>query len=281
MNRDGHNNVKYFVGGEVEHTPAHSKRTLFVVDFQDTNEIVKEARANNVTHIFLGANHSFYTLHHTQNFWDTWNAQIIDLLGRGFFVTLEYQAHEHDVAYKNLKQEIWKSRNFIPLVSVRIPHIETSSANLTIKIDDVDFKATNPGVWCMHFSEVTDSNRFTDWIEYESDQVLSAIQSTVTTKYADGTTATGVPPLPELSPEEQALAELSNLGQEIEAEILPLNNTEMGLDPNAKSALKEVKDDTPAAVVNTTPEAAADAYTKGTTSDPLAPEASAKPKSKK
>ena len=30
MNRDGHKGVTFFIGPEVEHTPAYSKRTLFV-----------------------------------------------------------------------------------------------------------------------------------------------------------------------------------------------------------------------------------------------------------
>ena len=59
MNRDGHNSVRFFIGPEVEHTPAYSKKTLFVVDFQDTLEIEKYAREYKTPHIFLGANHSF------------------------------------------------------------------------------------------------------------------------------------------------------------------------------------------------------------------------------
>jgi hypothetical protein len=34
MNRDGHNDVNFFVGTEVERTPAFGKRTLFVVGWQ-------------------------------------------------------------------------------------------------------------------------------------------------------------------------------------------------------------------------------------------------------
>ena len=34
----------FFVGTEVEHTPAHGQKTLFVVDKQDPNEIVEYAR---------------------------------------------------------------------------------------------------------------------------------------------------------------------------------------------------------------------------------------------
>ena len=174
MNRDGHKDVVFFIGPEVEHTPAYSKRTLFVVGFQDTAEVEKQARANKVTHIFLGANHSFDTAHYTDYFGKTWDDQITYLLDRGFWVTLDYQAHQHETVLKMLNPGVWQSRLFVPLLGVRIPKIETSSPNLTVKIDDVDFKATNRGVWCMHFHEVTDSNRFTDWQDYESDSVIGS-----------------------------------------------------------------------------------------------------------
>ena len=39
MDRPGHEQVDFFVGEEVEHTPAFGKRTLFVVGIQNTAEI--------------------------------------------------------------------------------------------------------------------------------------------------------------------------------------------------------------------------------------------------
>ena len=41
MIREGHDNVLFFHGTEVEHTPAFGKRTLFVVGVQSTDEIAK------------------------------------------------------------------------------------------------------------------------------------------------------------------------------------------------------------------------------------------------
>ena len=49
----------FFVGTEVEHTPAYGQKTLFVVDKQDPNEIIEYARGYNCTHVYIGANHSF------------------------------------------------------------------------------------------------------------------------------------------------------------------------------------------------------------------------------
>lgn len=169
MNRENHNNVDFFVGNEVELTPAHSKKTLFVVGKQKLKDITKYAAESKAPHIFLGANHSF-DLEESKY----WKSTIKSLLDAGFMVTLDYNVALHQQVSDMLGADVLRSRNFIPMVSVRIPHILTSSNNLTIKIDDVDFDATNPGVWCMNYKEVTDSNRFTSWIDYADDNILAA-----------------------------------------------------------------------------------------------------------
>ena len=40
MNREGHENIDLFIGQEVEHTPAHGQKTLFVVGLQDATKIL-------------------------------------------------------------------------------------------------------------------------------------------------------------------------------------------------------------------------------------------------
>ena len=174
MKRDGHDNAQFFIGPEIESTPAHGKKTLFVVGYQDTKRIEELAREHKTPHIFLGANHSFKVFAiPTKEFVKQWDSQITYLLDKGFMVTLDYQAQHHEIVLKVLNSGIWQCRNFIPLLGIRIPNIETSSPNLTVKFDDIDFNATNAGVWCMHFHEVTDSNRFTGWNEYTNDIIIS------------------------------------------------------------------------------------------------------------
>ena len=177
MNRDGHNNVKFFIGPEVETTPAASKKTLFVVGFQDIPTIEKYAREHKVKHIFFGANHSFDMSFDgdKEYFSKTWNDAVTYFLDRGYMVTLDYPAHQHKDVLNVFTPGVWQSRNFVPLLSVRIPNIETSSPNLTIKIDDIDFAATNAGVWCLHYRELTDSNRFTGWGDYGTDTVIDDV----------------------------------------------------------------------------------------------------------
>ena len=265
MNRDGHNNASFFVGAEVEHTPAFSKKTLFVVGVQDTTEIEKHAKDNKTPHIFLGANHSFDASHNTEYFSRTWNDQIKYLLDRGFWVTLDYQAHQHETVLKILSPGVWQSRLFVPLLSVRIPKIETSSVNLTVKIDDIDFNATNRGVWCMSFHEVTDSNRFTDWQEYESDNVIAVSVPLVPL----------VPLVPDVSVSTIVLID--------EDVSVVKNEVETGLDATSVSALKPEIEQVAIALASIvkSPEEAAAAYADGATVDPLSAEASKKPKAKK
>ncbi len=169
MNRNGHEGVDFFIGPEVEHTPAFSKRTLFVVGEQPVDKIVQLAQDHKTPHIFMGANHSF-----SANLSTYWDETITALIDKGYMVTLDYQAHEHVTVLSMLGKSVWRSRLFVPLLSVRVPDIQTSNVNLTIKIDDIDFDSTNAGVWCLHHHEVTDSNRFTSWNEYSTDQVIDA-----------------------------------------------------------------------------------------------------------
>ena len=57
MNREGHKNVEFFYGTEVEHTPAFGMPTLFVVGIQPEEWIAY--RMNGRRHIYFGANQSF------------------------------------------------------------------------------------------------------------------------------------------------------------------------------------------------------------------------------
>lgn len=258
MNREGHNNVKFFVGPEVEHTPAYSKKTLFVVGKQDVQEIVKHARTSGAPHVFMGANHSFVA-DSNDKYWDK---TITELLDRGFWVTLDYQAHEHSTVLTMLNPGIWQSRIFVPLLGVRIAKFAQSNANLTVKIDDVDFNATNEGIWCLHFRELMDSNRFTDWNEYSTDTVIGESNDLPATQQVlirDVTKA--------------AMTEIVNdVVEEVTNEVF--NQTELGLDTEtpAPTEMPAVVSE----IVNSA-DTAANAYAEGVTADPIAEQSVNKP----
>ena len=124
MERIGHENTAFFIGPEVEHTPAFSRKTLFVVGKQDVEKILKLAREHKVTHIFMGANHSFVVDPTDGTLY--WDKTITELLDRGFWVSLDYPAHQHESVLKILNAGIWQSRIFVPLLRVEIPKIQTS-----------------------------------------------------------------------------------------------------------------------------------------------------------
>jgi hypothetical protein len=62
--------------------------------------------------------------------------------------------------------------NFIPQIRVPIPYIRLWNYNTMIKIDDKDFKATNPGVWSHSLHKLMDRDNFTPWDKYNGDKIL-------------------------------------------------------------------------------------------------------------
>jgi hypothetical protein len=59
------------------------------------------------------------------------------------------------------------------MISVKIPRVNRFNQNTTVKVDDINFAATNPGVWChsLH-SLIKRDMMFTDWQAYQDDVVI-------------------------------------------------------------------------------------------------------------
>ena len=170
MNRDGHDSVKFFVGTEVEHSPAYGMRTLFVVGVQDSAEIVATAQNNNCEHIYFGANQSFPNLAvNNSGEWNRWENMIGSCLMHGAWCTLDLDV---SVAEGLLEGTLIDHSRFIPMISVKLPYAKLYNYNTTIKIDDKDFQATNPGVWCHSLHELQNRALFTDWSKYTQDEVI-------------------------------------------------------------------------------------------------------------
>ena len=83
--------VSFFIGTEVEKSPANGKKTLFVVGLQNVKDIKKFAEENNITHIYLGANMSFNGTNAL-----TWCAIAKDLLESDYWVTLDYKLQYYE-----------------------------------------------------------------------------------------------------------------------------------------------------------------------------------------
>ena len=165
-------NIQFFTGVEIERTPAHGMKTLFVVGVQDPYIVMELARNNNCKHIYFGANQSFHTkgINDSES-WRPWEDMIYVCLDAedGFWCTLDFDVRETEGL---LESGLTEKRRFIPQISVKLPYINQLGYNATLKIDDKDFSATNPGVWCHNLQDLMSRDRFTDWDQYGKDEII-------------------------------------------------------------------------------------------------------------
>ena len=168
MNREGHENIKFFYGTEVERTPALGKKTLFVVGVQSVDDIA--ANTQGCEHIYFGANQSFPNIN-TTDFVNLTQCEnmILYFLQKGYLCTLDIDVN---CVEGLLESSLTEDHNFIPMISVKLPYIKLLGYNATLKIDDKDFAATNPGVWCHSIHELQNRDHFTDWSKYTKDETL-------------------------------------------------------------------------------------------------------------
>ena len=170
MNREGHQSARFFVGTEVEHTPAFGLKTLFVVGIQPVEDIRHWYKHHNCQHIYFGANQSFPRLEvNDGDAWQPWETMITDCLRAGFWCTLDLDV---TCAEGLLESSLVELDRFIPMISVKLPYIRQLGYNATLKLDDRDFAATNPGVWCHSLHALQKRSVFTDWSKYAQDEVI-------------------------------------------------------------------------------------------------------------
>jgi hypothetical protein len=167
MNRPEHENVTFFVGTEVERTPAFGKKTLFVVDVQSTVEILSNFHSNGCEHIFFGANHSFHPANRLA--WQRWESMIEPFLQDGYLCSLDIPITHVDEFHDG---PLCDYRNFVPQIRISLPYTKLWNYNTMLKIDDKDFDATNPGVWCHSLHRLMSRETFTSWDDYKQDQKL-------------------------------------------------------------------------------------------------------------
>jgi len=173
MIREGHENVKFFYGTEVEHTPAYGKYTLFVVGVQPVADIALALASGSqpVEHIYFGANMSFPKTANVNDLdtWRSWEDMILPFLDKDNWCTLDIDVNCVEGLLEGL---LCEQQQFIPMISVKLPYLQQLGYNATIKLDDRDFKATNPGVWCHSLHNLKDRSVFTDWSKYTKDETL-------------------------------------------------------------------------------------------------------------
>ena len=170
MNRNYENkqsdSVKFFTGVEVESTAAAGLKTLFVVGIQPVRDIEKNLNKN-IDHIFFGANHSFSV--ETAEDAAAWEIMVNYFLSTDRVVTLDFDITQVDFV---LETGWCEHNNFIPMISAKIPYADQLGYNAVLKIDDVDFDRSNPGVWCHHLRSLQTPATFTPWRAYRKDHAL-------------------------------------------------------------------------------------------------------------
>ena len=159
--------VIYFIGKEVEHTPAYGMNTLFVTGVQPVDEIA--SKLNGCNHIFFGANHSFNPSVNDYNGWKAWEDMIQFFLDRDYLCSLDIPISAVEEFNDGGLND---HSNFIPQIRVPIPYVKLWNYNTMLKIDDKDFKATNPGVWSHSLHTLMDRSKFTDWNQYKNDEIV-------------------------------------------------------------------------------------------------------------
>lgn len=157
--------VQFFIGKEIEHTPAFGKLTLFVTGLHSVEEIASHLQG--CEHIFFGANHSFNP--RTPEEWDAWQDMIQFFLDKDYLCSLDIPLSAVEEFNDGGLNEC---DNFIPQIRVPIPYIKLWNYNTMLKIDDKDFKATNPGVWSHSLHKLMDRDNFTSWDKYKEDKIL-------------------------------------------------------------------------------------------------------------
>lgn len=170
MNRQGHENASMFIGTEVEHSPALGMRTLFVVGVQSTEDIEQALNEYpQIEHIYFGANQSFPNGRADSQTWTRWENMIMPFIGRGYWCTLDIDVKDVEGL---LESTLVECNRFIPMISVKLPYLQQLGYNATIKLDDKDFAASNPGVWCHSIHELMNRSKFTDWSQYTKDEIV-------------------------------------------------------------------------------------------------------------
>lgn len=159
--------VVFFIGNEVEHTPAFGMKTLFVTGVQPVEAIEGVMANSNITHIFFGANHSFNPADYAEH--KLWEEMIFHFLDKGMLCSLDIPMSQVEEFHESGYCEY---HNFIPQIRVPIPYIKLWNYNTMLKIDDKDFKATNPGVWSHSLHTLMDRSKFADWAQYQNDEIV-------------------------------------------------------------------------------------------------------------
>jgi hypothetical protein len=161
--------VVYFTGYEVEHTVCYGKKTLFVVGTPPLDEILVKAKETEVTHIYFGTSQSFKPHSISQEEYAPWDDVIIGCLKENFWVTLDFGIEHTEGIMESGYNEY---ERFVPMISCKLPYIKQFNYNATLKLDDLTWGKTNPGVWTHQLHDLMAKDKYTYWDQYTQDETI-------------------------------------------------------------------------------------------------------------
>lgn len=162
----------FFTGIEVEKTPAFHTKTLFIVGTPSIETIDAEIQrlADTgfvVEHLYFGTSQTFMDVDSPEKY-EPFEQLIIHYLNNSnHWVTLDLDIGA--VAWVIISNYIGHER-FIPMISVKLPHIDRFNKNATIKLDDLRWGYSNSGVWTHNLHELKQTGHYTDWSDYSGDE---------------------------------------------------------------------------------------------------------------
>ena len=166
LNTEERQAVVYFTGYEVEHTICYGMKTLFVVGTPPLQEILTKAKETEVTHIYFGTSQSFNPKAMSQEEYAPWDEVILGCLKADYWVSLDFGVeHVEGVIESGYSEQA----RFVPMISVKLPYINQLNYNATLKLDDITWGKTNPGVWTHHLQSLMSKDKFTYWDQYTQD----------------------------------------------------------------------------------------------------------------
>ena len=169
LNTEQRQDVVFFTGYEVEHTICHGMLTLFVVDTPGYGDIKTHAEKHNIKHIYFGTSQSFNPKSVTQEEYQRWDDVIIPALKDGYWVTLDFDvAHAEGI----LESGYCEYERFVPMISVKLPYIKQFNYNATLKLDDITWGKSNPGVWTHQLHDLMSKDKYTYWDQYTQDKEI-------------------------------------------------------------------------------------------------------------
>ena len=161
--------VRAFVGREALGTKAQGLFTLFLVGKLAVPEITELLdKTSGVKHIYFGANNNSFSGEDLL----AWTSSIKYFLREGMWCTLDFRIAQSPLVQKT---GLCRQARFIPVLRVTLPHAIIMGNNATLKLDDVYFAGSNPGIWShgLNAASLHSTKALTPWSTFNQDEEIT------------------------------------------------------------------------------------------------------------